>query len=62
MVGLNWAVFSMINRKISKILKNKVKQVAAVIRIIMLTETEETSGGMNQIPFQFSVKVTVWGR
>jgi hypothetical protein len=36
-IGLDWAVFSMIDGKTSEIKKkNKVKQVAAVVRINML--------------------------
>jgi hypothetical protein len=51
-----------IDLKVSKILKSKVKQIAAAVRIITLLETEGKSVGMNHISFQFSVVATVTGR
>jgi hypothetical protein len=52
----------MINQKITKIEKKKQSQASCCRCQDMLSSTEETSGGMNEISYQLSIEMTVLGR
>jgi hypothetical protein len=58
-IGFNHASVGKINEKIINVRKDEVKHITAVISIISLSQTKETSGGVNSTFPKFSLKLTI---